>query len=79
MLQPGWGQLQSPTPLPPLLCSNLPTHPWPAAVLVQPQVENLTNKWHIHMTYDGRISMAGLSASKCRYLAEAIKDSVENC
>ena len=26
----------------------------------------------------GRISMAGLSAAKCNYLAEAIKDSVSN-
>ena len=38
----------------------------------------MTNKWHVYMTFDGRISMAGLSASKCSYLAEAINDSVRN-
>lgn len=47
--------------------------------LTRPQVENMTNKWHVYMTFDGRISMAGLSSGKCKYLAEAIKDSVENC
>ncbi|GAB4816612.1 hypothetical protein N2152v2_003658 [Parachlorella kessleri] len=46
--------------------------------LTKAQVENMTNKWHIYMTFDGRISMAGLSAAKCKYLAEAIKDSVSN-
>ena len=39
----------------------------------------MTAKHHIYMTKDGRISMAGLSANKCQYLAEAIKDSVLNC
>ena len=39
------------------------------------QVENMTNKWHIYMTKDGRISLAGLSAGKARYLAEAMVDS----
>lgn len=28
---------------------------------------------------DGRISMAGLSGARAKYLAEAIKDSVMNC
>lgn len=28
---------------------------------LQPQVENMTSKWHVYMTMDGRISMAGLS------------------
>eukprot|EP00884_Botryococcus_braunii_P006173 jgi/Botrbrau1/15557/Bobra.0274s0001.1 len=46
--------------------------------LTKAQVENMTNKWHVYMTFDGRISMAGLSGDKCRYMAEAIKDSVEN-
>ena len=40
------------------------------------QVENMTKKWHVYMTKDGRISMAGLSGSNCRYLADAIADSV---
>jgi aspartate aminotransferase len=43
-----------------------------------PQVENMTNKWHVYMTKDGRISLAGLSLSKCARLAEAIDDSVRN-
>ena len=46
---------------------------------LQAQVENMTNKHHVYMTLDGRISMAGLSKKSCKYLAEAIKDSVENC
>ncbi|CAN4081485.1 unnamed protein product [Withania somnifera] len=36
------------------------------------QSENMTNKWHVYMTKDGRISLAGLSAAKCEYLADAI-------
>ncbi|PSC72490.1 aspartate cytoplasmic [Micractinium conductrix] len=47
--------------------------------LTEAQVENMTTKWSVFMTRDGRISMAGLSGTKCKYLAEAIKDSVENC
>lgn len=42
------------------------------------QSENMTNKWHIYMTKDGRISLAGLSAAKCEYLADAIIDSYYN-
>eukprot|EP00879_Flechtneria_rotunda_P014205 GHRR01014842.1.p1 GENE.GHRR01014842.1~~GHRR01014842.1.p1 ORF type:complete len:347 (+),score=104.60 GHRR01014842.1:506-1546(+) len=47
--------------------------------LTKPQCENMTHKWHIYMTMDGRISMAGLSGRRAKYLAEAIKDSVVNC
>ncbi len=47
--------------------------------MMQPQVENMTAKWHVYMTLDGRISMAGLSKNSCRYLAEAMNDSVRNC
>eukprot|EP00892_Ulva_mutabilis_P012667 jgi/Ulvmu1/9773/UM056_0013.1 len=47
--------------------------------LSKPQVQNLIQKWHIYLTADGRISMAGLNARKCKYLAEAILDSVQNC
>lgn len=46
--------------------------------LTKAQVENMTNKWHVYMTFDGRISMAGLSADKCDYMADAIIDSVAN-
>lgn len=42
------------------------------------QVENMTNKHHIYMTKDGRISLAGLPSSKAEYLAKAIDDSVRN-
>lgn len=38
----------------------------------------MTNKWYVFMTKDGRISLAGLSLSKCKYLAEAIVDSFKN-
>eukprot|EP00892_Ulva_mutabilis_P012093 jgi/Ulvmu1/9256/UM050_0005.1 len=42
------------------------------------QVGNMTNKWHVYMTKDGRISLAGLSSGKTKYLAEAINDSIRN-
>ncbi|KAK8953004.1 hypothetical protein KSP40_PGU022450 [Platanthera guangdongensis] len=42
------------------------------------QSNNMTNKWHVYMTKDGRISLAGLSLAKCEYLAEAIIDSFYN-
>ncbi|KAL2237372.1 UNVERIFIED_CONTAM: Aspartate aminotransferase, chloroplastic [Sesamum indicum] len=42
------------------------------------QSENMTNKWHVYMTKDGRISLAGLSSAKCEYLADAIIDSYYN-
>lgn len=38
----------------------------------------LTAKHHIYMTLDGRISMAGLSAESCKYLAQAMDDAVRN-
>ena len=47
-------------------------------MLVQEQVRVMTEKHHVYLTQDGRISMAGLSSSKCRYLAEAINDAVRN-
>lgn len=44
-----------------------PTSPPDACLLptliLQAQVENMTNKWHVYMTMDGRISMAGLSGA----------------
>lgn len=42
------------------------------------QVENMTKKWHVYMTKDGRISLAGLSSAKAEYLADAIIDSFYN-
>ncbi len=39
------------------------------------QVENMTQKHHVYMTKDGRISLAGLSAKKTPALAAAIVDS----
>nr|QKY14843.1 aspartate aminotransferase (AATC) [Polytomella parva] len=42
------------------------------------QVENMTNKHHVYMTRDGRISLAGLNSAKVEYLANAIVDSVRN-
>lgn len=42
------------------------------------QVANMTQKHHIYMTKDGRISLAGLSSSKAEYLAKAMVDSVRN-
>jgi aspartate aminotransferase, cytoplasmic len=47
--------------------------------LTKPQVENMIRKWHVYMTADGRISMAGLNAQKCKYLVEAMQDSVASC
>ncbi|KXZ54146.1 hypothetical protein GPECTOR_5g245 [Gonium pectorale] len=44
--------------------------------MTRPQCELLVKKWHIHLTLDGRISMAGLSAATAPYLAEAIVDVV---
>ncbi|WZZ24180.1 hypothetical protein YC2023_007581 [Brassica napus] len=35
-------------------------------------------QWHVYMTKDGRISLAGLSMAKCEYLADAIIDSYHN-
>jgi aspartate aminotransferase len=46
--------------------------------LTKGQVEHMTREWHIYMTADGRISMAGLNSKGCKYLAEAINDAVRN-
>jgi len=42
--------------------------------LTPDQVQKLTDKWHIYMTKNGRISMAGVFSSRVKYLAEAIHD-----
>ena len=46
---------------------------------LQAQVEHMTANWHVYMTLDGRISMAGLNKASCGYLAEAIKDAIRAC
>lgn len=38
----------------------------------------MTAKWHVYMTLDGRISMAGLNQATCRYLAEAMADALRS-
>lgn len=62
----------------PLAPTPHPARPAAPAGLSKAQCEVLTRKWHIHLTMDGRISMAGLSAASCPYLAEAIADVVTN-
>ena len=47
--------------------------------LTAAQVDHLAAKWHVYMTRDGRISMAGLSAARAQYLADAIADAVRSC
>ncbi len=45
-------------------------------VCVCGQVLRLTEVHHVYLTSDGRISMAGLNAAKCKYLAQAINEVV---
>ncbi|PRW60805.1 aspartate chloroplastic [Chlorella sorokiniana] len=47
--------------------------------LTRAQCQRLTDKWHIYLSPDGRISLGGLPVAKCQYVAEAIKDAVESC
>ena len=44
----------------------------------QEQCKVMTDKHHVYMTSDGRISLAGLPSSKAEYLAKAIDDCVRN-
>ena len=46
--------------------------------LTTAQCENMINKWHCYMLKNGRISMTGINTSNVAYVAQAIKDSVEN-
>lgn len=39
------------------------------------QVQHMWDEHHVYMTFDGRVSLAGLSAAKAAYLANAIVDS----
>ncbi|GAX81275.1 hypothetical protein CEUSTIGMA_g8707.t1 [Chlamydomonas eustigma] len=45
--------------------------------LTREQCEIMTRKHHVYLTMEGRISMAGLSASRAGYLAEAIVDAIK--
>ena len=38
------------------------------------QDERLMNEYHIYITKDGRISMAGITTSNVKYVADAIHD-----
>lgn len=42
--------------------------------LSEEQVKTLKEKWHVYMTKDGRISMAGVTTGNIPYLAKAIHD-----
>lgn len=44
--------------------------------LTEEQVEILTQQFHIYLTADGRISMAGLNDSNVDYVASAINEAV---
>jgi len=44
--------------------------------LTQPQVERMVNEFHIYMTKDGRISVAGLNPGNVDYVAECIDNVV---
>lgn len=82
-----WRALSAaPPPLlpPPNLCPAPPPRRRPSHVVVvvaglsRAQCEWMTKTWHVYLTMDGRISMAGLSASRCGDLADAIADAVLN-
>ena len=44
----------------------------PLALAPRPQVDRLTNEYHIYLTKNGRISMAGVTSKNVGYLAEAM-------
>ncbi|KAI8065814.1 pyridoxal phosphate-dependent transferase, partial [Gongronella butleri] len=46
--------------------------------LKAPQVKVMIEKYHIYLTDNGRVSMAGLSNSNVEYFARAIDDVVRN-
>ena len=46
--------------------------------LTVPQSEAMVKKHHIYMTKNGRISVAGLTTKNVEYVANAIKDVIEN-
>ncbi|KAF9915545.1 Aspartate aminotransferase, cytoplasmic [Lobosporangium transversale] len=46
--------------------------------LTTPQVKVLKEKYHVYLTDNGRISMAGLNSSNVKYFAQAVDDVVRN-
>ena len=46
--------------------------------LTPKQCEQMIQKHHIYMTGNGRISIAGLTTANVEYVANAIKDVVDN-
>jgi len=46
--------------------------------LTQKQSQAMISKHHIYMTANGRISIAGLTTNNVEYVANAIKDVIEN-
>jgi len=42
--------------------------------LTPEQVDKITRDWHVYLTRNGRISMAGITSHNVKYLAEAIHD-----
>ncbi|KAL1932668.1 hypothetical protein VTP01DRAFT_8346 [Rhizomucor pusillus] len=46
--------------------------------LTPEQVDKLRDDWHVYLTRDGRISMAGISSHNVKYLAEAIHNVTKN-
>ena len=44
--------------------------------LTEAQVAKLREKWHVYMTKNGRISMAGLNTGNVEYFARAVDDVV---
>ena len=46
--------------------------------LSKEQSERMISKHHVYMTGDGRISIAGITEKNVAYIAEAIKECVEN-
>jgi len=46
--------------------------------LTEKQCDALSNKHHIYLTKNGRISIAGLNSRNVQYVAKAIDDVVRN-
>ena len=46
--------------------------------MTEPQVMEIRKKWHVYMTKNGRISMAGLNTGNVEYFAKAMDDVVRN-
>ena len=45
--------------------------------LTKEQSELMVSKYHVYMTSNGRISVAGLTENNVKYVAESIKNCVE--